>query len=311
MQRIKGRFFLLSVIVTLFSSYCLAQSVPTIEHWDKERKIKRSEGVLLDGLEHGTWYYYYKNGALQEQVNFEKGMKSGEAKSFYISGELKAKTNFLRNREDGLFESFYPNGEKMTVGNYKAAYKIGEWLTFWPNQTLKTKVMYTWDDPKFVTASDSAGTETMIDGNGSLYTYFSDGSLQSKITYKDSVKHGDFKEYYFSGALSCAGNFKSGKQHGKLECYYSDGNIKSVRNYTDGIEDGVALDLSTEGDTLFYTLTNKGVANGRIVQAYPNKIREYDGYTSGGEKHGVWNFYYPSGVVQNKAQYNAGKKTGD
>ena len=102
MQRIKGRFFLLSVISLVFSSFCLAQSVPTVEHWDKERKVKRSEGVLLDGLEQGTWYYYYKNGALKEQIEFDKGMKSGEAKSFYRSGQLKAKTNFVRNREDGI-----------------------------------------------------------------------------------------------------------------------------------------------------------------------------------------------------------------
>ena len=91
-----------------------------------------------------------------------------------------------------LFESYYLKGEKKKEGNYRAAYKVGEWITYWPNQHVKTKILYTWDSPKYVSASDSSGTETMTNGNGVLYNYFSDGSLQSTIEYKDSVKHGEF-----------------------------------------------------------------------------------------------------------------------
>lgn len=53
-----------------------------------------SEGNFEYNEREGTWKYYYENRKIWYQAFYYKGLKNGELKSFYRSGEVKRKAKF-------------------------------------------------------------------------------------------------------------------------------------------------------------------------------------------------------------------------
>ena len=58
---------------------------------------------------------------------------------------------------------------------------------------------------------------------GPFESYYGNGQLQIKGTYKNGVFHGPYQLYYENGQLSEDGIYKDGKLHGPYENYFSQG----------------------------------------------------------------------------------------
>ena len=61
---------------------------------------------------------------------------------------------------------------------------------------------------------------------GPFESYYGNGQLQIKGTYKNGVFHGPYQLYYENGQLSEDGIYKDGKLHGPYENYFSHGQLQ-------------------------------------------------------------------------------------
>lgn len=67
----------------------------------------------------GKFYQNFKNGQLQEEGAFKKGLLQGKFVQYYPNGQVRVQTNYIDGKLDGQFVSFYENGERKADLNYK------------------------------------------------------------------------------------------------------------------------------------------------------------------------------------------------
>src|SRR5690606_13719613 len=96
-----------------------AQAVqPYVDHWDKDKTIKKSEGLLVNGREWGEWTFYDSQGRIREKAEFKAGERDGHVVLYYDNGQVQHDGWFKRGREDSLRVSRYRNGSIMERGSY-------------------------------------------------------------------------------------------------------------------------------------------------------------------------------------------------
>ena len=82
-------FFCLYLIpYTLFFIPSFAQ--PVISYWDKESTLKKSEENFKNGIQHGRFAQWFKNGQLAKEGNYDMGAEEGVWKAWFEDGKLKS-----------------------------------------------------------------------------------------------------------------------------------------------------------------------------------------------------------------------------
>jgi len=70
--------------------------------------------------------------------------------------------------------------------------------------------------------------------NGAFESYYENGQLYSKQTFKDGKEDGASESYHENGQLSWKGTYKNGKSNGPFEMYYENGQLRVKGTYKDG-----------------------------------------------------------------------------
>ena len=88
--------------------------------------------------------------------------------------------------------------------------------------------------------------------NGKLYTgecdsYFPNGKLNSKQSYKNGKDDGEWVFYFSNGNLKTKGFFKEGIRIGDWEYYYENGQLWKEAHYVDGNKSGVWKTFNESG----------------------------------------------------------------
>ena len=58
-----------------------------VNYYKKNPTQKESEGDYFDGLEHGKWTYWYPNGQLKQEAEFNYGRYYGKVVLYYENGK--------------------------------------------------------------------------------------------------------------------------------------------------------------------------------------------------------------------------------
>lgn len=70
------------------------------------------------GLCHGYWEIYHKNGNLFYKGNFINNKEEGYWEDYFSNGKLWRKGNFINGREIGLWEIYNMNGKLNNITYY-------------------------------------------------------------------------------------------------------------------------------------------------------------------------------------------------
>ena len=84
--------------------------------------------------------------------------------------------------------------------------------------------------------------------NGSYVTFYSNGQLKEKGTYKDGERDGAWEQFYDTGQLKSKGNFKNGE--GLLKWFDKGGQWLSTEKWVEGDEGERRLDELDENEQL-------------------------------------------------------------
>ena len=83
-----------------------------------------------DGLMDGFSISWHINGEVRSKWHYRKGELSERTSFYYTNGVLKAEVNYENGLRTGPVIEFFPNGLKKKVGRFEDDEPVGEWITY-------------------------------------------------------------------------------------------------------------------------------------------------------------------------------------
>ena len=187
-------------------------------------------------------------------------------------------------KKHGMQEIVDAQGTLIEQANYENGYLSGNQILYNPQSGVTEEKNYTYN---------KRANRSVLEG---IFTTSRNKILYSKVTYKDSLKHGLYLEYFPDGAIRARGNFDQNLQSGKFEQFYVTGKPSVVQNFK----------IITDAKGV-----KKSVLDGR-EEKYKQDGKIYsEGSYQEGVKTGVWNTYYMnSDFIENQETYEKGRKHG-
>jgi antitoxin component YwqK of YwqJK toxin-antitoxin module len=228
-------------------------------------------GHFKSNLQNGNWQYWYPNGQLYYEGEFELGKKQGIWTFNYNDGKLWKKGEYINDKKNRLWVSQYENGNKAFEGSYKDDFENSEWSSWYENGQLKDKGTYSlglmnafWEgwypnavkkyegyyEKDLKMGSWKYWTDRSILKDEESYKIFQKNGLSSNRELFQSYKHGSFKSYdEKQGKLVSAGSYNKGMQNGLWKYFYPGGVISHRElNYKEGKLDGSSKEFSRKGE---------------------------------------------------------------
>ena len=78
-----------------------------------------SEMRYKNGILHGDYTFYHKNGETQEKGSYRDGSIDDTVVAYYENGQIKEETNYSKGQLDGRYTLYYENGNVKAKGRYK------------------------------------------------------------------------------------------------------------------------------------------------------------------------------------------------
>ena len=241
---IKRGYYRENVPLGIHREYNTDGSVKNSLVYDEEGHII-SQGIIKDdGSREGKWNYYYDNGELKSEGNYENNRQVGEWKYFFKGGNPEQIGNFNKGVLQGKWQWFYLDGKTLREENFDRGKREGLYIEFSHEGDTLTKGLY-------------------IEGemNGLWKTKY--GDIFEVGSYVNDLKNGLWKTFYSNGSLYYQGNYIQGNPDGKHIYYYDDGKVQEEQFYANGIKEKNWYKFTHEG-LLFLTITYQNDEESRI-----------------------------------------------
>ncbi|MFV8224561.1 toxin-antitoxin system YwqK family antitoxin [Christiangramia aquimixticola] len=188
--------------------------------------LSQTNQLDAQGKKHGDWKVYFegtKNPRFEGR--FEHGKEIGEFK-FYKKGfydHPAAIMNFEKNKDSVNVTYYTQKGEPISNGKMVDRKREGKWVYF---HQASDSIMMTeqYQEDKL---------------NGLQQTYYKNGKLAEKTTYKGGEKNGTSLIFAENGQITRELNFKAGKLHGKATYFTPEGEKTMEGFYTEGNKSGI------------------------------------------------------------------------
>ncbi|MEO5979110.1 MAG: rhomboid family intramembrane serine protease [Chryseolinea sp.] len=126
------------------------------------------------------------------------GRWQGAVRDYFRNGVVQMKGTYKDNMKSGIFIYYSDHGTYSSAGRYDKEQSIGKWETYYWNGKLKEEIYY--DNRTFVrNVFDSLGRPQVVNGNGKVTDWYSNGQIAQTGSYKDGRKDGDWYGYHPDG----------------------------------------------------------------------------------------------------------------
>jgi antitoxin component YwqK of YwqJK toxin-antitoxin module len=279
-----------------------------------EKGVTMSEGNRNVDFKTGLWKYYYENGNIFLQCEYDCCENFvNEYIMFYPCSGVKERGMYVVNNKQGEWMYFHKNSVMHSQGNYDCNKQVGVWR-FWNENEQKM----------------SEG-EMTADGKQGLWQYWHEnGEKQSIGSYVKDKKHGVWNYWFPSGNQKEESTYVDGTLLGKSVCWYDNEQkrhegvcVLPIDNpsteWDEWYEDGT-LKLSchtVEDRVVFQTFYSNGKQKmlKHIDPIYKRKVFEsviwhkngnlkLTGHYNDDKKCGIWTHYDENGCVKSTKNYH-------
>jgi antitoxin component YwqK of YwqJK toxin-antitoxin module len=151
--------------------------------------------------------------------------------------------------------------------------------------------------------------------NGLYTEYYSDGErVKKESEYVAGKIDGTVKTYFTDGSLESERGFKNGKEHGP-DRLFRFGEEEPVHefNFYEGEKDGrqVSRVTSNRGNYNEVVHYNRGVKAGEYLATWPDGAIKTKGIYEAGKEHGVWQYGRENGKPEAEVSFRNGKRHGE
>lgn len=178
-------------------------------HWIRTDKdgSKIFEGDFVDGLETGTFTYYYHDGTVRMRNTYSEPGRVCTHEAYDEQGRLLARGTYNQRNRDGRWLFYAEDGRLVKEASYRMGIKEGihviynhggdtAEVTTWANNRRNGRWWKRIGDRGYITGN-------YIDGGleGQLVEYDDKGQLVRQGTYSGGLKHG-YNRLYEDGTLT-------------------------------------------------------------------------------------------------------------
>ncbi|MBN1501495.1 MAG: hypothetical protein JW982_15150 [Spirochaetes bacterium] len=270
--------------------------------------VKLAEGSYVNDMQHGEWFYYYQDGSVRLQGDFEQGQKTGEWTEFYQSGKVLSKCKYSIKTDNssgtavkyGVIEgtkiTYFENGKIQMEEMFQNGLKKGKTQIYYENsQTRQTS----WYEQNLK--------------NGKFNEWYPNGNIKVNGFMNDDKPSGKWTFYFDKGTKQMEGKFEKGLMSGIWRTYYTDGKAESFGEYSAGKKTGIWTYLNQKGQVTRKLTLNGDMVAGRCWLYENGKITgegEMSGLADKPDKNGQWIEFHPNGKVKFEGAYIMGKREG-
>jgi antitoxin component YwqK of YwqJK toxin-antitoxin module/Flp pilus assembly protein TadD len=235
------------------------------------------EGNYQDDKKEGTWKAWQPDGKPEYEVNYLHDEFSGTCKWYHDNGNLATENNYYSGMLDGRRRTWHDNKQQERESMFEEDLAQGEFTYYSPDGQLMSK--RTFDEDVMVSYQYLDRDGKLVEGpkldneTGKMTCYFQNGNKSFEQELKTGNIQGHRLEYYSSGTLYRDELYTDGKRQGLSKVMYPNGSVKSEENFLLDEEDGPAR---------YY---------------YDNGKVEMEGNYVLGDKHGKWNYYDKNGKL--------------
>ena len=96
----------------------------------------------MNGVSHGVWRKFYKDGSIQHQRRAENGKSVGIWQNWYENGNLHIKNSYKNGEKHGLRLAWYEDGTPRYIHRYKNGKQHGLRSTWYEDGTPRYEHQY-------------------------------------------------------------------------------------------------------------------------------------------------------------------------
>ncbi|MEY4572994.1 MAG: hypothetical protein RLZ10_2264 [Bacteroidota bacterium] len=139
-----------------------------------------SKGDKIESVMHGVQRFYYSNGKLESEINYNLGLLDGDYKKYSKEGILINDRKFKKGKENGKCLLYYDNGKLLKEENWKDGTKDGAFILYTDKDSIKSQEFYKKGVP-----------------DGTFLEYYDNRQPQSKVIYvKGKVQTEEYWNQY-------------------------------------------------------------------------------------------------------------------
>ena len=254
-------------------------------HWIRTDKdgSKIFEGDFKDGLETGTFTYFYHDGSVRIRNTYSEPGKRCLHEAYDEQGHLLARGEYNQRNRHGLWKFYAEDGRVVKEATYNMGVKDGSVVIFERNGDTAEVTLWS-NNHHHGRWWKRIGKNGYITGNyrnggleGRLVEYNDAGLLVREGWYVDGLKHGDYK-YFEEGILTVKERWHHGTMNDReillrlasgdrfvsihdIACMAAQGNNKTLVVLKDGtklvVKESNELVFNRAGDELFALANRK------------------------------------------------------
>lgn len=176
-------------------------SEPVKEYWPNGN-LKSEIRYDQDGKQHGLAKFFYENGAVKEESNWEHDLQQGSSRLLYENGAVMEETNWKEGKLDGPASFFYENSKIKATRTYKDGMDEGMFKEYRSDGTLSQEISF------------KAGKQ---DGMYKSYDEF--GVIIEESEWKEGKRHGTTKYFNKEGKVISEAKYENDMKVGEADLH--------------------------------------------------------------------------------------------
>jgi len=223
--------FIEGVPVGVHREYTEEKSVVKTQEFSESGHLV-SQGIMDEkGQLNEYWKFYFPNGEVQSEGNFNESKRTGVWKFYYPDGKLEQTGSYYDGKTDGLWTWYYSDGTVLREENYYRGFEDGMFTEYDRQGNIIAKGEY-------------------IEGNKEGEWYYKVGDQVEKGKYSYDLKDGVWTHYYLDGTRKFMGNYIQGSEDGRHRFYYEDGKLQEEQYWNMGLKTRTWRKFDREGNIL-------------------------------------------------------------
>jgi antitoxin component YwqK of YwqJK toxin-antitoxin module len=183
-----------------------------------------SQANFHNGQLHGKWMISDSKQRKAHEIEFCDGQRNGKATWYYPNGAIMLQTQYEHGRVNGDVMKFAPDTTLIAQENYQAGRKLAPKVEFHDAERTIKKLETTFlHGPLAVKTPDN----------------FDACTLAVFETRGTDERHGAFTAWHKNGQLSKQGEFRYNLPVGKIDFWFENGQKQMEGRYVDGRQEGV------------------------------------------------------------------------
>ncbi|MFT7614043.1 MAG: antitoxin component YwqK of YwqJK toxin-antitoxin module [Parvicellaceae bacterium] len=315
MRHILYKLTLLVFISFVFT--CAITQTPTKDYYPSGEV--RSIGFYnSDDAPEGKWIFYFENGDLWKDGNFNKGKKDGFWQEYSKEGIISHLYHYALGKANGQQIEYHENGQISFSGISINDRPFGTWKMFSAagKKTMEYRYFNNVDSAQMLNYHDNGqlSRRGIIYNNTSvgLWEYYNDkGDTLQLAHYEKGILEGNCKQFSANGILESSGPMIDGVKNGHWEMFHSNGQVQQSGDYQNDIRIGDWFHHDKNG-VIWQKFQIKDETYNGPTTIYFNdgKIKAEGQYTTGIET-GKWTFNYPNGTISARGDLRGDNRLGD